>query len=197
MKDVKHPLLWIGLFVVIVLGMAWQFYPLSDAQKRLDDLPLAGPGFVGMEVPLNDFEKKFFHGVNVIKRVYKINNYYYFVTVLDGTRNRHLVHDPYYCFTGSGWEIAKAEDLTIEGGEAKQIEITKGAQRKSAVFWFADGTENYSSPWKYWAQSTFRRLTLGRSGEEPVLVMIQPLDNTTDVNWNKTLQSLFPLTRML
>ena len=102
-------LFWIGLGLAICLSVFWQVYPLPDAKSALDALPLAGPGFIGQDVPLTEFELAFFRGVNVLKRVYKVDNHLYFVTVLDGTRNRHVVvHDPYYCsrerFMAKSWE---------------------------------------------------------------------------------------------
>jgi hypothetical protein len=116
----------------------------------MQTLPLEGAEFSGKDVPLTDFEKTFFNNVNVIKRLYRIDGNNYFVTVLDGTRNRHVVHDPYYCFRGSGWEIMSAQDFPLKNGEAKLIEITKGAQQKNALFWFSNQKEQYTSPWKYW-----------------------------------------------
>jgi len=189
--------LWILLIAAILLGSLWQFYPLPDARKRIDNLPLMGPGFVGQDVPLNDFEQSFFKGVYVLKRIYRVDGNYYFLTVLDGTHNRHVVHDPYYCFTGSGWQIDEARQISIENGTAEQLLLSKGAQNKTALFWFADGTRNFSSPWNYWLAATWRRLTLGASGQEPVLIMIQPLDSTTDVDWSKILKVLYPVTSML
>lgn len=196
MKE-NSKILWILLSVAIALGLAWQFYPLPDAHKRIDDLPLSGPGFAGRDVPLNDFEETFFNGVYVLKRVYRVDGNNYFLTVLDGTHNRHVVHDPYYCFTGSGWQIDEARKIPIQNGTAEQLLLSKGAQKKSAIFWFADGKSNFSETWKYWLTTTLRRLTFGYSGGEPVLIMLQPLDNVKDVDWSKILKTLYPITSML
>lgn len=189
--------LWILLGAAILIGLLWQFFPLPDAQKRMDGLPLAGPGFVGQDVPLNTFEESFFKDVNVLKRVYRVDGSNYFLTVLDGTHNRHVVHDPYYCFTGSGWQIDHATQIPIQNGTAEQLFLSKGAQNKSALFWFADGKTNFNSTWKYWLAATWRRLTFGLSGQEPVLIMLQPLDNTKDVDWPQVLKALYPITSML
>jgi len=193
MNPTVQKILWIGLILAIALGLLWQFYPLQDAKQTLDRVPLAGPGFVGKDVPLSIFEEQFFKGVNVVKRVYRVDNANYFFTMLDGTHNRHIVHDPYYCFTGSGWDILSAKDIPIEGGTAKELVISKGAHRKSALFWFSNGEESYASTWKFWWQATLRRLSLGKSGPEPLLLMIQPLDNTTEVDWPQILKILQPV----
>jgi hypothetical protein len=182
--------LWIALLVAIVLGLLWQLYPLADAKNRIDALPLTGKGFTGMDVPLSDFEQNFFKGVNIIKRIYRIGHENYFVTVLDGTHNRHAVHDPYYCFTGSGWIIQNKKEISLKHGKGEQLVISKRNREKAALFWFSDGVIEYYSPLEYWWKATLRRLTLGSSSEESVLIMIQPLDTTKDVNWKNITETL-------
>lgn len=189
----SRKILWAGLAIAIAFGLIWQFYPLPDAKTRLEALPLAGKGYTGMDVPVTDFEENFFKNVNLIKRIYRVGHENYFVTVLDGTHNRHVVHDPYYCFTGSGWDIQSKQKIPLKDGEAEQLIISKNNREKSAIFWFTDGTSDYCSPWKYWWKATLRRLTLGRSGQESLLIMIQPLDTTTDVNWKHITDILSPL----
>ncbi len=186
MKTQSHKLLWIGLVVAIILGATWQFFPLSSAQNRMDLLPLNGVHFRGMNVPLTPFEEQFFKGVNVLKRVYQIDGEQYFVTVLDGTYNRHVVHDPYYCFTGGGWTILSEKPHKLSHGEANLVKLSKDGKISYAIYWFTDGQEQYTSPVHYWWQATLRRLTLGASGSEPVLVIIQPISKET-ADWKKVL----------
>lgn len=193
MTPAVQKLLWILLFAAIALTALWQFYPLPDAKARLDALPLHGPGFAGKDMPLSEFEKTFFHGVIVLKRLYQVDNRLFFVTVLDGTHNRHVVHDPYYCFRGSGWQILSERELDLPNGHAKILDISKGEQHNTAMFWFSDGIREFDSPFTFWWEATMRRLTLGRSGAEPVLIMIQPIENSTDVDWNRVLKTLHPL----
>lgn len=196
MTESSKKILWIALGIAVVLGLIWQFFPLKNAQERLARIPLSGDHFVGENVPLTDFEEKFFKNVNVLKRIYRIEGVYYFVTALDGTDNRHVVHDPYYCFTGSGWDIKSEKNIPIKNGFAKEIIITKGAQEKAALFWFSNGKEDFTSPMRYWWDATLRRFTLGWSGEEPVLIMIQPLDSVTDVDWKKITTELAALSSL-
>jgi hypothetical protein len=184
---IRSRFLFACLFLAVGLGLLWQFYPLSDAKNRLEELPLYGPGFVGNNVPLNDFEEKAFQGVDVIKRLYRVDNENYLVTVLDGTHNRHIVHDPYYCFTGSGWEIQSKKKFYFgnDSNNGEELVLSRGTKSRAALFWFTDGKSAFSSPMEYWGKATLRRLTFGRSGNEPVLIMIQPLDSISEVNWKE------------
>lgn len=182
--------LWACLFIAITLGLIWQFYPLPDAGQRINSLPLISSGYQGEDLPLTPVENDFFSGVNVIKRIYKVGSELFFITILDGTKNRHVVHDPYYCFKGSGWSIENKESIPVLNGEAELLKIKKNGETKQALFWFSDGVKNYTSPYEYWLQTTWRRLTLGDSGPEPVLIIVQPF-NADAIDWKK-LEKLMP-----
>lgn len=187
--------LWIFLAIAIVLGLLWQFVPLSNAEERFEALPLVGTQYGGKDIPLTEFEKSFFYRVNILKRGYNVQGDGIFVVVLDGTDNRHIVHDPYYCFKGSGWDIVSEKSVPIPNGTASLVNIRKGSEEKQAMFWFGNGSVNYDSPLKYWMETTLRRLTLGFSGPEPVLVLVQPVNHQT-FDWQelpKQFPSLFKL----
>jgi hypothetical protein len=162
----------------------------------MNALPLNGIGFIGQDLPLAPQEETFFKNVNVLKRLYSLKGQIFFVTALDGTHNRHVVHDPYYCFRGGGWEITSEKKFPLPHGNANIVTITKGDARKTALYWFSNGSTEFTSPWKYWWDSTMRRLTLGWWGPEPILVMVQPLGDTEDVKWHYVLQELQPLMRL-
>jgi len=184
--------LWIALIAAIIIGSLWQFFPLSDASERLSQLPLSGEHFLGQDVPLTPFEEHIFSGVNVIKRIYEINGEQFFLTVIDGTHNRHIVHDPTYCFRGSGWSFTHKKTIHIEKGSARLLTLVRGGEKKQALYWFSDGEKRYDSPVHYWWDATLRRMTLGYSGEEPVLVVMQPVDKEK-INWKMILSDFTPI----
>lgn len=192
MDKKSHKLLWTLLAICLLLGAAWQFYPLPTAQGRFNRIPIVGPAFTGQEVPLSANEEKFFNHVNLIKRVYKVDDREFFITMLDGSHNRHVVHDPYYCFRGGGWSIDNAKPFKLPLGEAKLVEISKNDVKREALYWFSDGKENFTSPMRYWWDTTLRRVSLGASGQEPILIMVQPLDDK-NVDWNKVINILEPV----
>ncbi len=170
-------LLWMILAVAMVLGAVWQFYPLPDAKQRMDDLPLLGNGYVGEVIPMEDWEKSFFKNVGVLKRAYRLKEQSIFLSALDGTRDRHAVHDPLYCFRGGGWEVVSQRIIPIPGGTAVLVKLTKDHNTEEALYWFSDGDQHYNSAYRYWWETSLRRFTLGKSGPEPILITIQPLDN--------------------
>jgi len=184
-----------GLLFAVVLALAWDLVPLPDAQSRLAGLAPAGLGFTSREVPLNETEKSIFGSAQVVKRIYRAGRENFVVVIIDGTRNRHAVHDPTYCFRGAGWSIAGERSLTLPGGAGKVLSLRKGNETREAVFWFSDGRERHAQVARCWWQTALRRLTFGASGPAPVLVLVQPLENdrTAWENLPITLPQLFEL----
>lgn len=179
------------LGIAIVLGALWQLFPLTDADIRIRQLPLLGPNISGQDIPLSSEEEELFKRVNIVKRVYKVGKDSYFIYILDGTNNRHAVHDPTYCFTGSGFQVVSDSPITLSKGSGSLYVLKKGTAEKQALIWFSDGKEQFASPLLYWWKATLRRLTMGYSGEEPVLIVVQPLNTESHFDWQKLLND-FP-----
>jgi hypothetical protein len=176
--------LWAAFACVVILGALWQFYPLQDAEARLSQIPREGLGFQGQDLSLTADEASILSNVHVIRRGYRFGSNRLILTVIDGTRNRHAVHDPFYCIRGSGWEILNNSLLSVKGGEARLIRMRKNRQETEALVWFSEGTKRYPSASRYWWKTTLRRLTLGHSGPEPVLVNLQAADGEL-INWSR------------
>jgi Protein of unknown function (DUF3485) len=182
MNPRANKFLTIALAAAVVLALLWDLVPLRDAQARVNQLPANGLGFTGMNVPLNDTEKSIYGAAQVVKRIYRVGRRNFAVVIIDGARNRHAVHDPTYCFRGAGWEISGERELPVAGGAAKIVTLQKGAETRTASFWFSDGQTRHGSVTRCWWQMACRRMTFGASGAQPVLALVQPLDGG-DVNW--------------
>ena len=190
MKSWTKQILWAALGVAVLLSLLWELAPLPDAGARLDALPMQGLNFAGREVPLSPIEELTYHPARVLKRIYRVGRQHVEVLVLDGSRNRHAVHDPLYCFRGAGWRVSGTREIELPGGHARWVQLTKGGNTAEALCWISDGVLRHLSAPRYWLQTTLRRLTFGRSGPEPVLVVMQPLGGGTVV-WERLLQE-FP-----
>lgn len=186
------PKLWLFLIFAVLVGLLWQFYPLSDGKKEMEKLPLVGPGFYGKDIPLTEFEKTQLNQVGLIKRLYRTAGNNFFITILDGTYNRHAVHDPRFCFRGDGWDVVSEKPFKTLYGEANLFTIKKQSIEREALVWYTQGDLHFSSPMEYWFKSALRRLTLGYSGPEPLLVIVQPSD-TPKPDWDKLIENFKPL----
>jgi hypothetical protein len=182
MNPRTQKILTAALLAAIGLAFLWDLVPLPDAQARVNQLPMSGLGFTGLNVPLNETEKSIYGAAQVVKRIYRVGHRDFAVVIIDGTHNRHAVHDPTYCFRGAGWEISGERELSVPGGAAKIVTLQKGAETRTASFWFSDGQTRHGSVAWCWWQMACRRLTFGASGAQPVLALVQPLDGG-DVSW--------------
>jgi hypothetical protein len=164
--------LWLTFAILVPLGMLWQFYPLTDASSRIDRFPRKSALVDSHDLPLTPGEQAIFCGVTVIKRFALVGDDRAVVTVIDGTKNRHAVHDPVFCFRGAGWEVSRDEKVPLEKGTARLVHLRQGKDVAEAVYWFSDGNEQFNRPLLYWWKTALRRMTLGASGMEPVLVIL-------------------------
>jgi hypothetical protein len=165
--------LWVLLVLAVVCGSVWGLYPLPDAAKRLESVPRRGPEFDSRDVALTASELTVLGRVNLIHRRYELNGRAFYVTLVDGTQDRHAVHDPRYCFQGAGWKVLDERKLPLPGGEANWVRAINSGGEVQALFWFSTGPTRYTSLSRYWAQTTLRRMTLGQSGPEPVMIVLQ------------------------
>lgn len=172
-------LLWLAIGVALVLAGLWQYFPLIDAGARLDGLPVKGLFFDSRPMPLNPAEREIYGSARVLKRLVRMRGQAFTLTVIDGTRNRHAIHDPLYCFRGAGWEIRAAAEVHLPHGTARAVSLGQADRQGEAVYWFSNGRQAFTTATRYWAETTLRRLTLGRSGEEPVLVILTSVDRRT------------------
>ena len=183
MNNLKRRWLWLALGTVMAMSLLWELVPRSDATARLNRLPVAGFHLVSRDIPLNKVEEDIYHGANVRKRLYQAGHEKFILLAIDGTHDRHAVHDPTYCFLGGGWKVGTDRTLPIPGGVARLLNLTKSDGNVEIMFWISDNHVRHGSAMRAWWQSTLRRLTFGLSGEEPVIFILQPLPGTT-VNWD-------------
>lgn len=176
--------LWLALAFAIALGSLFQFYPLPGAQDRVRTLPLRGLNYSGQELEIPAPMRALFGAAQVTRRGYQVGDQRVFVWILDGARNRHAVHDPLYCLRGDGWQIKSQNPFPLDGGAANLILAEKNGRQCESLVWFTDGRVRHASALRYWWQTTWRRLTLGRSGPEPVLITIQPAAGAS-VDWHR------------
>ncbi len=65
-------------------------------------------------------------------------------------------------------------------GEARVVRLRRGATAAEAIYWFSDCDSKFASPMTFWWKTALRRLSLGKSGQEPVLVV---LTSTAQRRW--------------
>lgn len=179
MSPLTNKLLWIALCAAIGIGILFDLNPLPEETSRVHRIPSRGIGFSGMDIPLSKGELSLYNKAEVVKRCYLVGRYQFMLIAIDGAKNRHAVHDPMYCFQGAGWRAARKEEVPIESGKAMLLHLKRDAKVREVVYWFSDGKSRHTSVVRYWIQATFRRISMGHSGQEPILVILQPIQDET------------------
>ena len=183
-EHTQRGLLWAFTLLCILCGSAWSLVPLSTAADRLAQVPLAAGGFVGREAPLTERELKVLGRVDHLHREYAAGQRTLYVTLIDGSRDRHAVHDPRYCFRGAGWTTLGEEARPVPGGEARWLRAERAGQTAEAAFWFSDGRRRHASLGGYLWSTVLRRVSFGRYGGKPVLVVVQSF-SAAPMDWGE------------
>ena len=52
---------------------------------------------------------------------------------MDGSQERHAIHDPLYGFRGAGWEVSQSPLLSVPSGNARHLSLSKGTVSAEAL----------------------------------------------------------------
>ena len=67
------------------------------------------------------------------------------VLVVDGTEDRHVIHNPAFCLMGAGKEIASERDLPLSRGNGSILSISSETSFQELAFWYTNGKSRYTS----------------------------------------------------
>ncbi|SCY30113.1 exosortase-associated EpsI family protein [Desulfoluna spongiiphila] len=192
MSNLTRLFLLLGVVAALLFGLAASKHASREHPSRLDTLPINGSGYAGRELSLTPAEQSVFANARVVKRLYHFGRFPFVLMAIDGSRYRHAVHDPTYCFRGMGWEVAHRNPIPIEGGEALLLTLTRDGEKRRVLYWFTNGASRHSSVIRYWLQTTIRRLTFGHSGPEPLFVVLQPAGDSAPP-WHRVIHHFGPI----
>lgn len=188
----KRRIVIVAFVLALVVMIVWPLVPLADAGERLKAIPASGPGFSLRTVPLGDADKNLLGDAGALcAMISPREGNRLLLTVIDGTRNRHAVHDPFYCFAGAGWKMESKSAIALGAGEGMLFTMSKDGQSSEALCFYDNGSSQFSSPVEYWLRTSWRRASLGTGGAEPVLVMCRTLPGEK-ADWSRVRQVILP-----
>lgn len=169
------------LFAVLIgsaaiLSVLWEWQPFASDRSPLDALDGLSSKIPSRPIELTETEQARLKGARAEKRLILIDGQAWVVTLIDGSNNRHSVHDPMYCFVGDGWKVENESDTAIPMGECKQVQLSRKDSKMEVVYWFSNGEKRFNSVIQQWLYSSIRRLSMGAWSQEPILVLAHPLD---------------------
>ena len=180
------------LAAAVAASMVWPHLPMHGDPRPLDRIPRSGIGLKSRDADLTDLEKKWLGDAEGLKRIFSFRGQLWLLAVTDGTNNRQAVHDPMYCFLGEGWELTSKKPVPLAGGSAMCATMTRNGQSAQVLYWFYDGCAPFCSVPEFWAKSTLRRITRGRSGAEPLLFILRPVEQA-NTGWLESAAQIAPL----
>jgi hypothetical protein len=188
----KKRFLWLIFGISVVLTLVWPNIPLKSASARLHSIPSSGPDFRTRRVQISTADRRLLGDAEATQYLITTKSgSRLLLTLIDGTNNRHAVHDPIYCFVGNGWQIQRRETVPIPLGHATWLSLANQQHRSDVMWFFDNGKKQFESPVEYWFQSALRRLTLGKSGDESILVSLRSLPNEP-VDWDRVREIMLP-----
>ena len=158
---------------IMLLGLlvCWYLIPTKVTQDRISSLKQTG-----IEWPLKKSEQNFYGNAAVARRLLTVHQQRLALTVIDGSNNRHAVHDPWYCCQSRGWRITDLNYAKEPAIPANQLRLEHEGKTMWLCWWYSDGNEQWTDHGTYLWRSTLRRVTRGYSGPEPYLIICQSLD---------------------
>ncbi len=188
----KRRVLWCGLILALILTVVWPLIPVPSAANRLAAIPTSSPDFHASPMAFSASDLAFLGQAQSVQYLITMRSGGRLVlTVIDGSHNRHAVHDPGYCFAGAGWSVQDKRSVTVPSGSATWVALARDHQKAEALWFFDDGHHQFTSPIEYWLETSARRASLGHSGPEPVLVSLRSLPDEP-VHWDRVREILLP-----
>lgn len=193
MKPRPSRVFWgILCFVTASCALVWPILPMVSGSDRLASLPMKSRFFQSQDWELTPAETEFLGGASAVQRVIvPLHGPTMILSVIDGSGNRHAVHDPRYCLAGGGWIIRSEQRMAMSSGEAHWISMEKDGESMEALWFFDDGERQFTSPIRYWWSASLRRATRGLSGSEPLLVMLRVAPDQP-ADWTQIRQEILP-----
>jgi EpsI family protein len=147
----KLKIIFLILLLVIII-----VYWFDRKQKKieigysLDKISMNIDGWKGENLTPNEVEEKWVEQGDLIIRDYiKDDNSVYLVAIQE-KGDRHKVHSPQDCYSGSGWIILRKDSISIVDADGKykivrRMHVTKDNNQRLVYYWFTNGYERSTS----------------------------------------------------
>lgn len=179
MKRFRLFLLASAALFALSVALIYELADVPGAGARLAAFPGSGPDFASLDQPLSPAERAVYGEAEVIKRLYQVGRRRMVLLLVDVSPDRHCFPRPLAAFRRSGWRVASTREWSLPSGTARFVRLERGPTRAEVLFWYSDGVARHGSVPYSWFQAVLRRLTFGRSGPAPVLVLLHNAEGDT------------------
>ena len=137
------------IIIIVILLIAVVFVKWFDQQRKgievgfpLTKLALKIDKWEGTNMGVSEKEKGWIEQGDLIVRQYKHNEDIVYMVAIQERGDRHRVHSPVDCYSGSGWVVLKKDivKLNSKGRPVKRIHVKKSDADRIVYYWFTNGT---------------------------------------------------------
>ena len=141
-RQLKHLKIVFVVLLAAVLLVLWMDYNQSQIVTGIDLslIPYDIGGWRGEEMPKSDDDRKRADAGDLVIRKYSLKENDIYLVAIQERGDRHRVHSPLNCYTGSGWNLlGKDEILHSRGFEVRRLLVNKKDEYRLAYYWFTNG----------------------------------------------------------
>jgi EpsI family protein len=137
------------VFIMLLLAIglvSWFDYKRSHTVTTVafDEVSHTIGKWEGVDILASDEERKRAADGDLIIRQYKAGEDSIYLVAIQERGDRHRVHSPVNCYTGSGWTILKEETVHLGNDDRKTIRrmlVNRGPGTRLVYYWFTNGRE--------------------------------------------------------
>ena len=141
-RQLKH----LGIILVILFAAVVLVLWMDFNQKRtvsgvdLSQIPNVIEGWEAEEMPKSDDDQKRADAGDLVIRRYTSNDYHMYLVAIQERGDRHRVHSPLNCYTGSGWHLLEKNEILLSRGfRVRRLLVNKGDDYRLVYYWFTNG----------------------------------------------------------
>lgn len=141
-RRLKHLKIIFILLLAAVLLVLWADYNQNRTIPGIDlaRIPITVDGWKAEEMPKSEDDRKRADAGDLVIRRYAIQENHIYLVVIQERGDRHRVHSPLNCYTGSGWNLLeKSEVHHSRGFRVRRLLVNKGDAYRLVYYWFTNG----------------------------------------------------------
>jgi EpsI family protein len=142
-RQLKH----LKIIFIILLAAVLLVNLVDYSQNRtvsginLSRIPNTIEGWEAVEMPKSDDDQKRADAGDLLIRKYALKEHAIYLVAIQERGDRHRVHSPLNCYTGSGWNLLeKSEILHSRGFGVRRLLVNKGDAYRLVYYWFTNGS---------------------------------------------------------
>ncbi|MBN1907876.1 MAG: EpsI family protein [Deltaproteobacteria bacterium] len=138
------------LFVILFLYWFNKKQKNIEIGSSLDNITMDIDGWKGTNLTPSEKEKNWVDKGDLIIRSYQKDNNSVYLVAIQEKGDRHKVHSPQDCYSGSGWVILRKDNISI-GDEnnkdkiVRRMHVAKDNKSRLVYYWFTNGYERSTS----------------------------------------------------